>query len=156
MLFCRQLDQFQHLEEVSPLIQETSILTNWSCRLLNSVSVIRGTCWLLTNLLSFQFDTKREYFTPLSNHLSSLAEMFALLSLKEWFFSTQFSLQLVRTEEASWIKGKTSSRYKQVQLPTIQNLELQWPGWLRTFINLAFYGPANHKLVQISFLYVPD
>ena len=42
-------------------------------------------------------------------------------------------LQLVRTEEASWMRGETSSR----NLATTQQLELPGPGWLRTFIGMS-------------------
>ena len=45
---------------------------------------------------------------------------------------------LVRTEEASWMRGEVSSKkLKHVQLPTTQHSELTWPGWLRTFIGIT-------------------
>ena len=42
-------------------------------------------------------------------------------------------LQLVRTEEESWMRDDTSSGNWNT-LPTIQHLDLPWPRWLRTFI----------------------
>ena len=45
-----------------------------------------------------------------------------------WQILLGTSLQLVRTEEASWTRGETETR------PGHGNLEFPWPGWLRSFI----------------------
>ena len=43
------------------------------------------------------------------------------------------------------MRGEHLQKTEQVQLPTLQHLELPWPGWLRTYINTKLFGhlPKN-------------